>query len=79
VHVPGTAAAGARAELAGEVRLGTGRERARFLVAHRHPGDVAPVVNCVGDAVERVADDAVDPLHAAAHQNLDHRLCDGAT
>jgi len=34
-----------------------------FLVAHRNPLGIAPVDNCVGDPVLRVAGNAVDALH----------------
>ena len=65
VQVAGPATAGADGERAGEMSVGTGRERSDLLVAHMEPLDLALAADRVGQAVQAVADDAVDPLHAS--------------
>ena len=73
VEAAGAAAAGAGGQTAGELRLGPGREGAGLLVPHVDPFDLA-AVDGVRDPVQRVADDAVAPLHAGCLQRLDQYI-----
>ena len=72
VQVARAAAAGADGELARQLSLGAGGEGPGLLVAHVHPVE-GPVgaANGVGQGVEAVADDSVDPLDALRQQSLD--------
>ena len=53
------ATAGADRQLAGELRLGAGREGRGLLVARVYPVDIATLSQRFGDAVQTIADDAV--------------------
>ena len=64
VQVAGSATAGADREFAGQMRLGAGREGRDLFVAHVHPFDLALAAQRVGQPVQAVADDAINPLHA---------------
>ena len=72
MQVARPAAAGADGELAGQVRLGAGGEGGGLLVAHVHPVDAAGPQG-VGEAVQRIADDALDALDARGDERL-HQL-----
>ena len=62
VQIARPAAARADRELARQMRLGAGRERGDLLVPDMDPLDLALPADGVGQAVQAVADDAVDPL-----------------
>ena len=64
VQIARPAAARADGELAGQMRLGAGRERRDLLVPDMDPLDLALPAQRVGQAVEAIADDAIDPLDA---------------
>ena len=51
-------------ERARQVRLCTRRKGGNLLMADMHPLDLALAANGIGDAVQAIADDAVDPLYA---------------
>jgi hypothetical protein len=59
------AAAGADCKFAGQVRLGTGRERGHFLMANMHPFHFPLATNGIGQAVEAVSDHAINALHTS--------------
>src|SRR5882757_2401950 len=62
------AAAGADGELARQVRLGAGREGGYLLMADMDPFDPALAPNRVGQAVQAVADYAVDAFHTGGRE-----------
>jgi hypothetical protein len=64
VQVAGSAAPRADGKLARQMRLSAGRECGCLLVAHMNPLDFPLAPDRVGQAVEAVADDAIDPLDA---------------
>ena len=66
MQVARPAAARADRELAGQVGLGAGRESGGLLVPDMDPLDLALPAHRVGEAVQAVADEAVDPLDPAA-------------
>src|SRR5271154_4549857 len=70
MQVARPAAARADRELAGQVRFGAGGEGAGLLVAHMNPLDLALPADRVGEAVEAVADDAVDALDAGCREGF---------
>ena len=59
------------------MRVGAGGEGGDFLVADVQPVDPAMAAERVGEAVEAVADDAVDPSHAGRGEGLDHLVGNG--
>ena len=77
VQVARPAAAGADRELAGQMRLGAGRERRDLLVPDMDPLDLALPADGVGQAVQAVADNAVDPLDARRGEGLGELVCNG--
>ena len=77
MQVTGAAAAGADREVAGDMGVGAGGEGCDLFVAHVQPFDPAAPANGVGEAVEAVADDAVDALHARRGENFNHLVGDG--
>jgi hypothetical protein len=56
------------------MRLANGSERRHFLVPHVDPFDSAVTTQRVGDAVETVADDAINSLDARRAKNLDELI-----
>ena len=73
MEAAGAAGTGTGYELAGELPLRARREGARLLVAHMDPLDLA-LMDGVGDAVQRVADDPVAPLYAGCLQCFDQNV-----
>src|SRR5580700_8391457 len=59
------------------MRLGTRREGRDLLVPDVHPLDLALAPQRVGQPIQAVADDAVDPLHARRGENLRELVRDG--
>jgi hypothetical protein len=59
------------------MRLGTGREGRDLLVTDMHPCDPALPADRVGQAVQAVADDAVDALDAGGREGLGELIGDG--
>ena len=57
--------------------VGASGEGGDLFVAHMQPFDAAAPPNGVGEAIETVADDAIDPLHSGGGENLDHLVGDG--
>src|SRR5580704_5517630 len=62
--------AGADRELAGQMRFGASGEGGDLLVPHMHPFDLALPADRVGQTVEAVADDAINPFDAGGRQRL---------
>src|SRR5262249_7402814 len=71
------AAAGADREPAGEVRVAAGRKGRDLLMADVEPLDAAVAAQGIGEAIEAVADDAIDALHAGGGESLDHLVRTG--
>jgi hypothetical protein len=70
VETAGAASSRAGGETAGELSLSPGRKSAGLFMPHVDPIDPA-AVNGMGDAVERIADDAVTRLDAGSFQRFD--------
>src|SRR5712672_4074912 len=70
VQIAGSAAAGADRKLSREVRLGTGCESRDLFVPHMHPFDLALAADRIGQAVQAVADDAIDTLDAGGSESF---------
>jgi hypothetical protein len=73
VQIAGPAAAGTNGELTSQMRLGTSREGRDLLVPEVDPLDLALSPQRVGEAVEAIADNAIDPLDPSRSQGL-HEL-----
>src|SRR5258706_1475493 len=76
VQIAGSAASGADRKLASQMCLGTGRESRDLLVPHMHPFDLALATDRIGQPVQAVADDAIDPFHAGCGESLRKLVCD---
>src|ERR1700693_3125094 len=70
VQIAGPAAASTNGEFTGQVRFGAGREGCDLLVPDVNPLDLALSSQRVGEAVEAIADNAIDPLDARCSQGL---------
>ena len=73
VETAGAARACARGEAAGELSFSARRERSGLLAPHMDPLDCA-AVDGMSDLVQRVAHDAVAPLHTGSLQRFDQYL-----
>ena len=71
VHVAGPATSSADRQLPGQMGLRPGREGGRFLVTHANPLDLLGPANFLQEAIERIADYAVNPFHAGGDQRFD--------
>ena len=58
--------------------LGTRREGGNLFVPDMHPLDLAVAANGVGNAVEAVADDAVDPLDTRRREGFGELISYGS-
>ena len=74
MQIARAAATRAYRELTGQVRFGAGGEGAGLLVAHMNPLDLALSADRIGEAVEAVADDAVDAFDAGRGEGLDELI-----
>jgi hypothetical protein len=77
VKIARTAASGADGQRAGELRLCAGRESRNLFMADMDPFDLALAPDRVGDAVEAIANDAIDTFHADRCQGLGELVCHG--
>ena len=76
VEVARAAAAGADGELAGEVRLGARGEGRRLFVPHVDPSKLVLPADGVGDPVERVSRDPIDPRDPSADEGVHEQVRD---
>ena len=77
MEVAGTAASGTDRKRAGDMRIGAGRERGDFLMAHMQPLNAAMPAQRIGEAVQAVPNDAVDPAHAGRRKRFHHLVGNG--
>src|SRR6516165_3738265 len=75
VQVARSATAGANGELTREMGFGAGRERGDLFVPHMDPFDFALTAYGVRQAVQAIANDAVDPLDARCSEGFDELIC----
>ena len=75
VQIARPAAAGADRELTRQMRLGAGREGGDLLVPDMDPLDLPLAAYRVRQAVQAVADDAVNPFDACGGEGLSELLC----
>jgi hypothetical protein len=78
VQVARPAGAGADGKLAGQRSLRACREGRDLFVADMHPIDIAAPAQGFSQAVETVADDAVDAAHAGCMQDVGDEVGDFA-
>jgi len=62
MQVAGPAAARTNGEPAGQMRLGTSCKDRNLFVPHMDPLYLAVAANGIGQAIQAVADDSIDPL-----------------
>src|ERR1700733_8289361 len=74
MYIARAATAGANRQLSREMSLGASGEGCALFVAHMHPFNGLAAPQGVGEAVERVADNAVDSLDAGIRQRLGHEI-----
>ena len=77
VQVAWPAASGTDCELAGQVCLGAGREGADLFVPHMYPLDLALAADSVGQTVQAVADNPIDPLDASGGEDFSELIRNG--
>jgi hypothetical protein len=79
VQITRSAAAGADRELAGQMRFGARRESRHLLVPDMHPFDLALAAERVGQPIEAVTDDTIDPLDTCCGEDfrelISYRFC----
>ncbi len=76
VQIAGAATAGANGEIAGEMRVGTGREGRGLLMPRMDPFHIVAFANAFRDGVQTVADDAIDVADADRVKAVDHKISD---
>src|SRR5882757_841110 len=77
VQVARSAAAGADREFPRQMRLGARRKGRDLLMTDVNPLDLALSPQRIGEPVQAVADDAVDPLHAHRGKRFGELIGDG--
>ena len=70
MEITGATTAGADCQSSTQMGVRAGGERRRFFMVHGNPLDIVPFADGIGDAIERVARDAVDSLDAGSSQSL---------
>src|SRR5277367_5716937 len=70
VQIAGPAAASTNGEFTGQVRFGTSRKGSDLLMADVNPLDLALSSHRVGESVEAITDNAIDPFNARCRQDL---------
>jgi hypothetical protein len=70
VQIAGSTASGTDRKLSCQVCLGPGRESRDFLVPHMHPLYLALAADRIGQPIQAVADDAIDPLDASCGEGF---------
>ena len=70
VQVARPATASANGEVTRKMRLGAGREGGNLLVPDMDPIDLSLSAQGIGEAVEAIADNAVDPPHPRRYEDL---------
>ncbi len=75
VQVPWPAAAGADGERSGQMRFGAGREGGHLLVADMHPLNHGLAANGIGQAVEAVANDAINSFDPRRREDFGKLVC----
>jgi tetrahydromethanopterin S-methyltransferase subunit G len=74
MKVAGSAASGTDGELARQVGLGAGSERRGLLIAHVDPADLAEAAKRVAEAIEAVANHAVNAFYADLSQRRGDKI-----
>src|SRR5438067_5145667 len=77
VQIARPTAAGTHGELSGQMRFGTRGESRDLLVPDMDPLDLALPADRIGNPVEAVADDAINPLDANSGQGFGELISNG--
>ncbi len=76
VQIARSTATGADRKLACQMRFAAGRESCDLLVPHMHPFYLSLAADRIGQAVQAVADDAIDPLDASCRESFRKLISD---
>jgi hypothetical protein len=76
VKVARSATPGTDRKLSCHVRFATGRESRDLLVPHMHPFYLALPADRIGQTIQAIADDAVDPLDAGGGESFRKLISD---
>ena len=60
----------AHREIPGQLRFRAGRKRRRLFMPHRHPLQIFPRPDRIGDAVQRIAHQSINSLHARRDERI---------
>src|SRR5258708_33652340 len=74
MQVSRPAASGAHAKRSRQMRFGSGCKGCRFFVPNRNPADVISFADCIGDAIQGVSCNAVDPCHSRRNKSLNQKF-----
>jgi hypothetical protein len=78
MQVSRPAAAGTDSERSGKMRFGASRKRGYLLMAEMHPLDFSLAANGIRQAVEAVANNAVDSFDACCRESFNKLVCNSA-
>src|SRR6266403_3745902 len=78
VQVARAATSGADRETTCDMRVPAGGERGDFLVPDMQPLHAAMAAQCIGEAIEAVANDSIDTLDTGGGEGFDHLVCNSA-
>src|ERR1700722_3786842 len=70
MQIAGTTTPGAHCQFSREMRLCSGGKRCCLFVAHMNPADLFLSSDRIGDAVQRVAGNSVNPLDSCRRKSL---------
>ncbi len=76
VKIARPAAACAYGQLAGQMSLSSGSKRRRLFIAHVYPVNRLGFTQRIGKTIQRIANNAVNPLHVGRKQRFNHYLGD---
>jgi hypothetical protein len=74
VQVSRPATSGTHRQMPGQMSIRSRRERGGFLVSHGNPLDVIPRADRIGNAVQGVTGQSVNPLHPGCNQSVNEKI-----
>lgn len=74
MHVPGSTAPSAHCQCSREMRFGSGSKSPHLFVPHVHPFKILFYAYRVCDAIQRIADNAVNSLNTRLSKNVHQKI-----